>query len=171
MRSCREAVSFSYSDERSISAQKALHLSIVIQFPVRADSNAASTTRTAWNPRPSINWPRPSLLDRIDESRQFGAKGFFRWKLQLVHRAFLRFYCFAIGHMLIRKRPYLVLCHIVIAHRRRTRPHNGDFTEFAGRMVTGLDRREYRGTVALVIFQNNQRFVIHSAAEKSLNTA
>src|SRR6266496_3974610 len=117
-------------------------------------------------PRPSINWPRPSLLDRIDESRQFGAKGFFRWKLQLVHRAFLRFYFFAIGHMLIRKRPYLVLCHIVIAHRRRTRPHNGDFAEFAGRMVTGLDRREYRGTVALVIFQNNQRFVIHSAAEK-----
>src|SRR5437762_12222115 len=92
MRSCREAVSFSYSDERSISAQKALHLSIVIQFPVRADSNAASTTRTAWNPaHPSTGRdPRFSIASMKaassarrgssrSEERRVGKEGCLRW--------------------------------------------------------------------------------------------
>jgi len=50
-------------------------------------------------------------------------------------------------HMLIRKRPYLVLWRHCNRTPPTTRPHNGDFADLPGDMVTGLDRREYRETV------------------------
>src|SRR5258708_5988058 len=106
-------------------------------------------------PRPAINGRRRPFLDRINESRQLSTKRFFGRKFQLVHRAFLRSYRVALGDMLIRKRLYFVLCHIVIAHRGAIRSRYDNFAEFARRVVPGFDRRQYRRTFLLVVFQGN----------------
>src|SRR5438876_11692130 len=116
--------------------------------------------------RPSIDSRWRPLLDRINEGRQFGAQRFFWRKFQLVHRAFLRFYRVAISEMSIFERFDFVLCHVVIAHRGAIRPANDYFAKFAWCMVSCFYRREYRRTVALIVFQDNQRFVVHSAAQK-----
>ena len=60
----------------------------------------------------------------------------------------------------------LVLCHVVIAHRGAICSANDYFAKFAWCMVSCFYRREYRRTVALIVFQDNQRFVVHSAAQK-----
>src|SRR5438876_991163 len=116
--------------------------------------------------RPSIDGRRHPLLDRINESCQFGTKRFLRRKFELVHRTFLSFYRVAIGNVPILERLDLVLRHIVITHRGRIGSHNGYFAQLARGIVSGFYRREYRGTFASIVFQNNQRFIIHSPTEK-----
>src|SRR5207247_11061473 len=116
--------------------------------------------------RPSTDSRWRPLLDRINESRQFGAQRFFWRKFQLVHRAFLRFYRVAISEVPIFERFDFVLCHVVIAHRGAIRPANDYFAKFAWCMVSCFCRPEYRRTVALIVFQDNQRFVVPSASQK-----
>jgi len=95
-------------------------------------------------PRPSIGKGLRPFLDRLNESRQLGAKWFFRWKLELVHRALLRFYRVAIDNVPVFKRLDFVLRHVVITHSGRIRSHNRYFAEFARGMVSGFYRGEYR---------------------------
>src|SRR5437667_129798 len=100
--------------------------------------------------RPSIDGRRHPLLDRINESCQFGTKRFLRRKFELVHRTFLSFYRVAIGNVPILERLDLVLRHIVITHRGRIGSHNGYFAQLARGIVSGFYRREYRGTFASI---------------------
>ena len=83
-----------------------------------------------------------------------------------MRRPFQRFDRAVAGNMSILECLDLVLRHIVIAHRRRVCANDRDFAELTRRMIACLDCREYWRALGAIIFQDNQRFVVHSAIEE-----
>ena len=72
-----------------------------------------------------------------------------------MHRPFLSCYRIAINDVPISERFDFVLRDIVVAQRRTIRSYNRDVADLAGRVVSGFDRRKYRRSLVLVIFQSN----------------
>src|SRR5262245_18044746 len=78
-----------------------------------------------------------------------------------MHRALHRFYFSAFADVTILESFDFVLRNVVIADRRRIFPDDRQLADFARQMVTGFDRRhDWRAAVAIV-FENNQRLIIH----------
>src|ERR1043166_2147812 len=111
----------------------------------------------------AIDQRRRSHFNGIEKCRELGAQRFFRRKLQLLDRASLRFDFAALGDVTILESFDFVLRNVVIANRGRIFSDNCQLADFSRPMITGLDRRQNRRTFAAVVFQNNQRLVIHFA--------